>query len=200
MTTDFLTLLIGLALVAVVVTALSAIFSNRGRAQSEARSRQMQQEASRFFARIQQSGKLPSPQTNIILQAGETALLDESSVLFESRAYRVGGGAGTRIGGVYIGGGVSESRQRLKQIDQGRVTLTSKRLIFDGSMENRALRLSDIVSVQLWSDAIEVSTQRRAKSLVLQVANPLIWKGVVEQLAAAKIVASRAPDTPGEPS
>ena len=65
------------------------------------------------------------------------ALLDESSVFFESRAYRVGGGAETRFGRVYVGGGVSKSQQRLKQIDTGRLTLTTKRLIFDGSIENR---------------------------------------------------------------
>jgi hypothetical protein len=31
-------------------------------------------------------------------QKGEVALRDEATVLYETRAYRVGGGAGTRIG------------------------------------------------------------------------------------------------------
>jgi hypothetical protein len=109
--------------------------------------------------------------------------LDEESILFESRAYRVSGGAGTRIGRVWVGGGVSESQQRLKQIDSGRVTLTTMRLVFDGSMENRSIRLADIMSVEQWADAIEIGSHKRAKSLILRVNNPWIWSNMVKQFA-----------------
>lgn len=154
------------------VIVIPIIISNQRRKQREARFQQLKQDALEFIQGIERTGTLPSPDKNVILQKGETALLDEASILYETRAYSVSGGAGTRIGRIYVGGGASESHQRWRQIDTGRLTLTSKRLIFDGSQENRALRLADIVSVQNWSDAIEVSTQRRAKSLVFQVENP----------------------------
>jgi hypothetical protein len=193
MSIESLLILFGIAGLLCVVVGVWLIFSWRRRARREELFRVQKLEATLFFDGIRKAGKWPSPQTNLILQKGEAALLDESSVFFESRSYRVGGGAGTRIGRVYVGGGVSESQQRLKQIDTGRLTLTTKRLIFDGSIENRSLRLPDILSVQRWSDAIEVSTQRRAKSQVFRVENPMIWATMVEQTASGKI-------TPRSPS
>jgi type II secretory pathway pseudopilin PulG len=188
-------LLLGLLVVLGLVVLLSVIavpiiVSNRRRKQREARFDQLKQDAHEFFQGIERTGRLSPPDTNVITQKGEVALRDEASVLYETRAYRVSGGAGTRIGRIYVGGGVSESHQRWRRIDTGRLTLTSKRLIFDGSQENRAVRLADIVSVQNWSDAIEVSTQRRAKSLVFQVENPLIWSTLVQQVASGNYLPS----------
>lgn len=85
---------------------------------SEAEKRQrleaLRHDAERFFSRLQQSGSLPDVAVGIVLQKGEIALLrEDGSQLAESRAYRVFGGGGTRIHGVYIGGGASESYQRL---------------------------------------------------------------------------------------
>jgi hypothetical protein len=186
MSTTSLNILFGFAVVLAIVIAVRLVSSTRQRVQREDIFRVQKLEAMAFLDRIEKTGKLPPPETNIIPQKGEVALLDEPSTFYESRSYRVGGGAGTRIGGVYVGGGVSQSQQRLKQIDTGRLTLTNKRLIFDGSMENRTLRLPDIVSVERWQDAIEVSTQRRAKSQVFVVENPVLWATMVKQVASGK--------------
>jgi hypothetical protein len=142
-------LLLGLVVFLTAIIAIPIIVSNQRRKQREARFEQLRQDAHEFFQGIEQTGRLSSPDTNVILQKGEVALRDEASVLYETRAYRVGGGAGTRIGRIYVGGGASESHQRWRRIDTGRLTLASKRLIFDGSQENRALRLADIVSPEL---------------------------------------------------
>ncbi len=92
----------------------------------------------------------------------------------------MGGGTATRVGRFYVGGMVSESQQRLKQVDRGRLTLTNRRLVFVGSMENRHVRLPDIVSLEAWADAIAVCTQRRTKNQVFSVQNPLIWAAMVQ--------------------
>ena len=63
--------------------------------------------------------------------------------------------------GVYIGGGQSSSVQGLKKIDSGTLTLTTKRLVFTGSMESRVVSIKDIVSVEPLPDGIEVTTGRR---------------------------------------
>jgi len=145
---------------------------------------ELSEEADAFIAEARRG--LEPIRTHLILKDGEHAVLEEASALMETRAYRVYGGGGTRIGGVYVGGGVSESRQRFKLIDEGTLTLTTKRLIFDGTQENRTVQLSQVVSVNPWADAIEVSTERRMKSQVYRVENPFIWHAFIEALAAGK--------------
>lgn len=159
---------------------------------SEARKKYFEtirQEAEAWAARARRG--LPAISTRLILKNDEHALLEEVSALMETRAYRVYGGAGTRIGRIYVGGGASESQQRLKLIDEGTLTLTTKRLIFDGSHENRIVQLSQVLSVSPWSDAIEVSTQRRAKSQVYRVENPLIWMAAIQTVAAGDFTMRR---------
>jgi hypothetical protein len=76
-------------------------------------------------------------------------LLQEQSALHETRAYRVSGGGGTRIGRIYVGGGMSESHQRLRAIDSGTLVLTNQRLVFDGASESRTIKLDDYVCYSL---------------------------------------------------
>jgi hypothetical protein len=181
-TSPALILVLGVVFLLVALIAASYVLPARRKRESSAHMEELKQEAQAYFERCEQNG-FPAPATNLVLKRGEEALLDEESILFESRAYRVSGGAGTRIGRVWVGGGVSESQQRLKQIDSGRVTLTTMRLVFDGSMENRSIRLADIMSVEQWADAIEIGSHKRAKSLILRVNNPWIWSNMVKQFA-----------------
>lgn len=85
--------------------------------------------------------------------------------------------------------------QRLKQIDEGTLTLTNQRLVFDGSHENRNVQLSHVLSVRPWSDAIEGSLQRRAKSQVYRVTNPIIWCALLTTLAEGDFVWSGSPSS-----
>jgi hypothetical protein len=158
----------------------------------ERRQREIQRGAERFAEQAKQGLKPIS--VKLLLQDDEHGLLEEQVTLFETRAYRLYGGGGTRIGRVYVGGGASESHQRLREIDTGTLTLTTKRLVFDGTHENRTLKLADVLSVNPWSDAIEVSTQRRAKSQVFAVTNPLIWASAVHAVAAGKFRERRTDD------
>src|SRR5574337_1401385 len=112
------------------VAIIWAIYSN---AQERARQRKqrletIQREAEGFLRRVEQEKVLPSTPVHIVLQKGEIGVLQETSTLSEARSYRVYAGGGTRIKGVYIGGGTSESHQRLTQIDSGSLVLTNQRL------------------------------------------------------------------------
>jgi hypothetical protein len=153
------------------------------------RSAQLQREANAWADRF--AGGIRSVPTRLLLRDGEVALLDEPSILFESRSFRIYGGAGTRVGGIYVGGGASESQQRLKQIDLGTLTLTTKRLVFDGERENRSVPMSQVLSVRPWADAIEVSSERRSKSQIYRVANPIIWCSAVKAAAEGKFAVHR---------
>ena len=127
------------------------------------------------FAEKLNTGKFTPPDTPLVLAAEEIALLNEPSRLAEARATRVYAGGGTRVQGIYIGGGQSSSVQNLKELDSGTLTLTTKRLVFTGSMESRVANVKDIVSVENFADAIEISTAKRAKRQVYFVRNGTLW-------------------------
>jgi hypothetical protein len=154
------------AVVVILIWAAKAYARRRReREQREGRAH-MFAEARAFAAGVQQRRALPTVATNIILKSGEVAFYSAPSVLYETRA--VGrhqlDSAGVR----------STSTQQCRQIDTGRLTVTSKRLIFDGPGTDRILQLSKLVSVESDLTAVEVSAQGRQKSMFLTAANPLI--------------------------
>ena len=113
------------------------------------------------------------------LEASETAVLNEPSKLLEARATRLYAGGGTRVEGIYVGGGQSASSQTLKEVDSGTLTLTTKRLVFTGSMESRVVQFNDIVAVDAIGDAIELSVGNKAKRQIYLVHNPIIWSALL---------------------
>jgi hypothetical protein len=164
-----LTLAVAILIISVVIRAVN---SQAAKTAIEERQNKNHEEAHNFFKDMAERKKLPVAQVAVVLKKGETALLQEPSVLLETRAYRVYGGAGTRVQGIYLGGGASESHQRLREIDAGTLALTNQRLIFDGGHENRSVNLPDVISANAWSDAIEISSSRRQKSQIYTVQNP----------------------------
>lgn len=179
--------LVAIAALAILIYVINSIRGASAKAAMKEKMEHARLEALRFFSDLEKRKKLHTVDVNIVLQRGEAGLLQEPSNLLETRAYRLYGGGGTRIRGVYIGGGASESYQRLRNIDSGTLVLTNRRLVFDGGAENRALNLKDILSVSCWSDAIEVSSSRRQKSQVYTVNNPFIWQQMIQMLASGKI-------------
>src|SRR5438874_3106652 len=170
---------IGMLFVAGLVFAVIYV-SKKSKTVSPAKLAQLQSEAKGFFDKIAATGKITVPDDiPVVLGTDETALLHEPSKLIEARATRVYAGAGTRVRGIYIGGGESRSVQSLKELDSGTLTLTTKRLVFTGSMESRVVNIKDIVSIEPLADAIQISTGKRAKRQVYLVHNPIIWATLV---------------------
>ena len=135
---------------------------------------------------------VPIEISGIAFKEDEDAYLNEKDcVLYETRAVRhhIGGGIGLRImKGVYVGGtrGASESRDEWRTIDQGHCVLTNKRIIFDGSKENRVIALAKVISASPWADSIEVSIENRKKSMLLKVSNPYLWSAVIQILSQVR--------------
>jgi predicted RNA-binding Zn-ribbon protein involved in translation (DUF1610 family) len=169
---------IGVLFVAGLVFAVIYV-SKKSKTVSPAKHAQLQSEAKEFFDKLVATGKVTVPDTPVVMGAGESALLHEPSKLIEARAARVYAGAGTRVRAIYIGGGESRSVQSLKELDSGTLTLTTKRLVFTGSMESRVVNIKDIVSIEPLADAIQISTGKRAKRQVYLVHNPIIWVTLV---------------------
>ena len=162
------------------------------RAISQTKLNQLQAEAKEFCDKLTATGKISVPDTPVMMGTDETALLHEPSKLIEARATRVYAGGGTRVKGIYIGGGQSSSVQSLKQLDSGTLTLTTKRLVFTGSMESRVVNNKDVVSVEPLLDAIEISTGKKAKRQVYLVRNPIIWATLIRTVIKGGISATAA--------
>ena len=169
-----------IVLVGLIAAAINA--SKKSTPISPAQLAQLQAETTDFLNSVE-AGRFTPPQTSLILAAGESALLNEPSKLLEARATRLYAGGGTRVQGIYVGGGQSTSVQSLKEIDSGTLTLTNQRLVFTGSMESRVVKFKDIVSVGAMADAIELSIANKAKRQVYIVHNPILWGALLRSFS-----------------
>lgn len=192
-------LILGLVLLIGGIVVLAGLSNKQTPEQSAEQRDALANEAKEFFAIIRQTGDLPaSPSTSIILASGEKSCLDEASSLHEEKSSRIYGGTGTRIEGIWVGGGRSTSIQSLRQIDSGRLTLTNKRIVFTGLMESRVIEIEDIVSVIPFVDAIQISSKKRAKNQAYMVRNPILWATFIEliiggEITFQKVAATLAP-------
>lgn len=148
------------------------------------------EKAKEFMEEVKENKTLPTVATSLFLDEGEKAILEEHARLMETRAVRVTGGTGLgfRVAkGVYLGGysGQSESHKEWRVIDEGSLILTNKRFIFKGNKENRSIPLDKVLSVGVMLDAIEVTIDSKAKSLVFLVTNPYVWGGSVQIIRKA---------------
>jgi hypothetical protein len=139
-------LVLGVALVVLVISAAIDAIKKPKRLSKEQEA-QLKAEAIALGKQFEAGEFIPPDTFPLVLGTDEIALLHEPSKLIEARATRVYAGGGTSVEGIYVGGGQSTSVQSLKELDSGTLTLTTKRLIFTGSMESRVINAKDIVSV-----------------------------------------------------
>jgi len=178
----------------VFIVGLIIFFNNQAKEKKkreEEHKNLLKEEAKKLVEIIKSEKRLTKIQPSVFLDAGETAFLEESSVLFETRAVRksTGAGIGFRVmKGVHVGGyqGQSESHQEMKSLDSGNLIITNKKLIFRGSKENRAIPLSKIMGLKMYSDAIEIASSSRQKGSTFSVNNPYIWNVVVYVLRSVE--------------
>ena len=141
-------------------------------------------EAREYVGSVQQGQALPIVPSNLILKAGESAFYSAPSILYETRAVRhhQSGFGGFRVAkGIYIGGsrGRSTSSQEWSKIDSGVLTITNKRLVFDGGSADRSVALGKVLSAESSSEGVEVSVENRQKSMVFAATNPLILATII---------------------
>ena len=141
-------------------------------------------EASSYANKIKADKKIPVIQTNIFLENRESAYLEESVQMLETRAVRKsrGGFGGLRIArGITVGrySGTSESHQEWRAIDSGKLTITNKRIVFDGQDGNKIIPISKIISVVTRDKDIQLSIADKAKDVCFSVGNGYIWSLVI---------------------
>jgi hypothetical protein len=166
--------------VIIVVVALMIAVTIMGRKRGNPATVQQSAVAAVSFLKSLQAGTFTPPNTPVLLREGEVAILNQSCQLMEAKGTRIYGGTGTRIKGIYIGGGASRSFDSLSRIDSGTLTLTNQRIVFTGSMQSRLAELNKIVSLKSFSDAIEIASGKNSKSQVYVVSNPILWEGAIK--------------------
>jgi len=144
-----------------------------------------------FIGQMRKSRSLPIIKTNLFLNEGEQAILQELSNFSETRSVtqNTGGGLGFRVSKrVYLRSyqGRSESHKEWRQIDNGQLVLTNKKLVFTGMKESRNILLKDIVSVIVFNNSIEVVSEKRSKALVFSVESPFIWHKAISIIRTEK--------------
>ena len=141
-------------------------------------------EAEAFIESVKEKKSLPVISSSVFLTSGECVFLEENSQLMETRSIRQTRGRGGRVQvwkGLSVGqwASQSESHKEWRTLDAGKLTLTNKRIIFDGPKENRVIQINKIIGVDTLLDAIEVSQSSRNNSSMFVLRNPYIWTVVL---------------------
>jgi len=132
-------------------------------------------------------GRIPPMAVGMHLAKGETAYLQLHAALCETRAVRHSthtGGAFRIAKGVTVGRGytTSESHEEWRQISTGILYVTNKRLVFDGDMQNRVVKIEDIVSAQASAAQVAITTTSRQKTMIFDRVNGQVVRDVIEMI------------------
>lgn len=112
----------------------------------------------------------------VILTSKEHFIWSESSQLHEPRAIRNHKGASIRVAkGAYIHLGQSESHQEMRHIDNGILTLTNKKLVFNGGQRSSNIELKRIMNIYVYSDGFKVNIENRQKPQFFKVPDGEFW-------------------------
>ena len=180
------------ASVAILVVSIICLVSSFGR--DRERTRQLDALADAQFQKWRSAleaadGYLQEIPLPINLQKGETGYFHATSVtLCEPRAVRSGGygGGSVRIAkGVSIHSGrfASESHDEWRAITTGNLYVTDKRIIFDGDMKNRVIKLEDVMSVAPGYRDACVNSSKLQKPIGFKNVNGQIFAAVVDALS-----------------
>jgi hypothetical protein len=158
------------------------------RAQKESEKRQSRnlELYQKWRKRVDANGVGPVP-VEIRLEKDESCYLKAGAILCEPRAIRQSvhtGGAVRVMKGVSIGRAysTSESHEEWRRIASGCLYVTNKRILFDGDMQNRTVKMKDVVSVQRGNDYVAISSDRRQKTMVFCGINGLIANDIINSL------------------
>ena len=110
----------------------------------------------------------------ILLPNEETHWYSDAKLMEEKSIRQSLGGAVRVMKGVYVGSSRSESHGELRTIDKGGLLLTSMRLIFNGDFRSTEFKLNKIISVQEYSDAVEIGSNRQRVQIFV-VDEPKKW-------------------------
>lgn len=127
---------------------------------------------------------LQTVEAEVNLEAGERCHFKTAATLAEPRAVRdtshLGGAVRVAKGvAVLAGGSHSESHDEWRELSRGVLYVTNRRIIFDGEMHNRSIKLSTVMSLQAEPLSLAVSLSNRQKTVLFTGINGKIVQGVI---------------------
>jgi len=130
----------------------------RGAVKSTAAGRRSVAALEAYLERAIRKGSLPTVRSSLPLLSNEEALLECPAILL---AVRSGDGPEPR------------------DLDRGAAVLTTRRILFHGSREDRALPIARIRAIHPISRGMEVTTASPAKGFGLAGPDPFLWVALV---------------------
>lgn len=127
---------------------------------------------------------LQTVEADVTLEAGERCHFKTVATLAEPRAVRdtshLGGAMRVARGvAVLAGSSHSESHDEWRELSSGVLYVTNRRIIFDGEMHNRSIKLSTVMSLQAEPLSLAVSLSNRQKTVLFTGINGKIAQGVI---------------------
>ena len=128
------------------------------------------------------------PPAGVLLKKGEYAVKTDVNVKFcQERTKTTYQGKSIRIRlmkGVSIGGGKGKpiKEEYLATLDEGRLVLTNKRIIFFGDTKSFTIPLQKLVAIERYSDAIELTKENVLKKTTLIGLDGNLYADIIEKL------------------
>ena len=146
----------------------------------------------KWRAAIDRAGRLQPMAVGMHLSKGEVGYLQLRTTLCETRSIRNSthtGGAVRIAKGITVGRGysTSESHEEWRQISTGVLYVTNKRLVFDGDMQNRVVKIDDVVSAQAGAAQVAITAASRQKTMLFDRINGQIVRDVIEMIQGGLI-------------
>lgn len=141
----------------------------------------------KWRSKVNREGGISSRKVNITLSKGESCYQSFAATLYEPRAVRVSrhGGYGvraTRRIGIFEGESRSESHDEWRAVCSGMLYITDKRIVFAGDMQNREIKLSELLSVDADSRSLVVRSSKRQKAMCFSGLNGQIARDTISMI------------------
>lgn len=118
---------------------------------------------------------------SIIKQDDEYPILPINAELFEERKVRNFYGGSYRIAnGISVFGGQSRSKSELQKLDNGKLIITNKRLIFLGNKRNSSIQYSKLLSLDCYDNCIIIHRNGKSRAEVFFTEKAEIIKYLTE--------------------
>ena len=186
---DELAIFIGI--IAFVILAIACIchliYQQQQKMQEEKKDAVARENYKKWRIAVSQKGSISCVPTSICLSAGERCYLVSTVTLCETRAVRNSthtGGAVHLAKGLTVGQGytTSESHDEWRAISHGKLYVTNTRILFDGDMQNRSIKMKDLLSVDAAPRQLAISTTTRKKTMVFKGINGQIARDIINIL------------------
>lgn len=141
----------------------------------------------KWRSKVSREGGISIRKVNITLSKGESCYQSFAATLYEPRAVRVSrhGGYGVRASrriGIFEGESRSESHDEWRAVSRGMLYITDKRIVFVGDMQNREIKLSELLSVDADSRLLVVRSSKRQKAMCFSGVNGQIARDTISMI------------------